>query len=274
MTKREQNQALAHCFLAGAVSDGIEERRLAWWISDHLGDSGVQWSPQRVRDYLEIALQRGWCYRLPICRSSGRPSNVYYRNPYHAIKWLDANPDWAVQEADRLPEVLGVSAEMIDQCRAGSSVYVGYGAKLAVLEPGLLLAGIHERCAASLGLPATWAAHLSDGEDVYGDYRAKAGDVIEFCEDLILTGYVTVNPEPARPPSPYAYHFDEEMKEWHFRFPGDPSWRYRNLEGLQMYARLLKWGTPMSGADLYFVDEALLGKRPKWEPVFTKKDLV
>jgi hypothetical protein len=164
----------------------MEECHLVQRISDDFGDEGVLWRPRRVREFLEAALRNGWCQRLPICKSSGNKcSNLYYPDPYFAVRWLDANPDWVVPQAGGMSEALGASDEMVVECRAGTSVYAVYGGRLAIMKPGLSLPEIQERCALSLSLPTNWAAHVGS-EDVYEDYRAQAGDVIKFCEDLIL----------------------------------------------------------------------------------------
>jgi hypothetical protein len=129
-------------------------------------------------------------------------SNLYYRNPYHAVKWLEANTDWMILQADKSADLLGLPADVIRECKAGSSVYAIYDDQLAVVGPGLLVGEIYERCAASLSLPTMWAAHVGD-EDVFRDYRSKAGDVIEFCEDHILT----FESDPRKPP--------KEKPKWH-----------------------------------------------------------
>jgi hypothetical protein len=162
----------------------FQSNPLAVPITDDLGEEGVLWRPRRVREFLEAALREGWCCRVRLRRASGKQcSNFYYSDPYRAVRWLDAHPDWVAQQSSGLPEALGVSEEMIDQCRAGTSVYVVYRAKLAVMEPGLLLAEIHKRCAAAMSLPATWVAFVGN-EEFYDDYRAKAGDVVEFGLEL------------------------------------------------------------------------------------------
>ena len=159
-------------------------------IYDDLGDEEILWRSRRIRQFFADALSKGWCFHLPICRSSDDWCSIlYYPNPYQAVKWLAANPDWVAQQAGCLPEMLGISEEVIDKCRTGTWVYAVYGGKLAVVEPGLLLAEIYERCAESLGLPATWAAHIGD-EDVGEDYRTKAGDVIDFCEEIVISAVV------------------------------------------------------------------------------------
>ena len=186
MNMKDLNVRRARASLSVAIAKGgMEEHQLVQRISDDLGDEGVLWRPRRVREFLEAALREGLCCRLPICQSSGEQCNLYYPDSYRGLRWLDAHTDWVVQQAGSLPEAFGVSEETINQCRAGTSVYAVYGVNLAVVEPGLRLREIHERCAVPLGLPTIWSAHVG-AEDVYKDYCAKAGDVVDFCEDVIL----------------------------------------------------------------------------------------
>ena len=183
---KDLNLHLARSFLSAAIAKGMEERELVQRISDDLGDEGVHWKPRRVREFLEAALREGRCRRLSIRRApDDQCSNLYYSDPFRAVRWLDANPNWAIQQAGGLSEALGVSKKVVNECRAGTSVYVVYDGTLAVMEPGLHLAEIFERCAVSLGLPTNWGAHVGD-DDVFEDYCAKAGDLIEFCKDIII----------------------------------------------------------------------------------------
>lgn len=173
--------ALAHTVLRQSLGDAVEEAELAERVFDGLWGMGMHGA--QVHDLLLAAVRKGWCRRLPLRHLPAKLfSNLYYRNPYHAVKWLEANTDWIILQTDKSADLLGLPADLLRECQAGNSVYAIYGGQLAVVEPGLLVGEIYERCAASLSLPATWAAHVGD-EDVFKDYRTKAGDVIEFCED-------------------------------------------------------------------------------------------
>jgi hypothetical protein len=258
------------------LSVAMEERQLVEHISDELGDEGVLWRPRRVREFLKVALQNNWSHRLPICRSSdSQCSNLYYPNPYLAIKWLDKNTDWGIQKAGSLAEALGVSEEVVNKCRDGNYVYVVYGGKLEVVKPGLLVSDIYTQFKQSLGLPETWAAHIDD-EDVYEDYRTHSGDVICLCEDLIIKCedlIIKQASKPTKPPSPYAFQFEEQKERWSLRFPDDKSCEFDDYIGLRMYHKLLRYKrVTMTGLNLYEADETKLGTPAKREHVFTFDD--
>ena len=72
-------------------------------IANYLGDNGVRWRSGRVREFLEVAVSKGWCRRVPIRRpSDDRRSTLCFADPYRAIRWFKANPGWAAQQAEGL----------------------------------------------------------------------------------------------------------------------------------------------------------------------------
>lgn len=202
--------SLPRATLLGALAHAAEEAELIEKMIDGLGTVQVYWSNSQVREFLPRASSKGWCRKLSIVRSSdGSHSNLYYDNPYDAIKWLAANTGWTIPSESQLPDVLGVPAEVITKCHEGTSVYVKCGDQLAVVESGLLVGEIYDRCASSLELPESWAAHVGD-EDVSEDYRSQPGDVIAFCEDFVITSK-RIEPEP--PPPRVKPRWDGDRRE-------------------------------------------------------------
>ena len=112
-----------------------------------------------------------------------------------------------------------------------------------------------------------------DGEEGV-ESREELRSTASGTEDGAVTMDLPEKREPARAPSEYVFHFDEETERWRLRFPGDkPPDSFYDYQGLHMYQRLLKWkGMPMNGRVLYWVDDKKIGNLPKREHVFTFQD--
>ena len=126
-----------------------------------LCEAGINWSYHDIDAFLAKSIHTGLCRRATIFSVSGNLHTlIYFADLASLVDWLTHHPEWTVDP----------------WTHTDGQVYAIYGAGLALVETGLLLAEIHDRYGLRLGLPVAWKASVPDADlagAIFADFGGR-----------------------------------------------------------------------------------------------------